>query len=288
MSLNERWQRSLIAMRLSEKGAQVMDVEEAHIVAQLDSSVRLIRDIIVGPFETVETKGILQKTPNHYKRMNVVVDDLQGKGSSKDIVVISQLQILKAGADKIPLALRNLTGRTLKLKKVMNMAHVEASQVIPLLEEPAEESKVCGNWQGEVPTEGKNERISKILQQLDLTGIESWTEQQQNVVKELLEEYQHLFALNLKELGKTSLVQHEIKLSDDKPFKERYRRIPPHQYEEVWKHLQEMLALGAIRKSTSLWASPIVLVHKKDGSLWFCIDLRKLNNQTIKDAQSLP
>ena len=58
-------------------------------MAQLDSSVKLVRDIIVGPFETVEMKGILQKTPNHYKRMNVVVDDLQGKGSSKDIVVIS-------------------------------------------------------------------------------------------------------------------------------------------------------------------------------------------------------
>ena len=104
-SLNKQWQRSLIAMRLSMKGAQVMDVEEAQIVAQLDSSVKLIRDIIVGPFETVEMKGILQKTPNHYKRMNIVVDDLQGKGSSKDIVVVSQLQILKAGADKIPLAL---------------------------------------------------------------------------------------------------------------------------------------------------------------------------------------
>ena len=123
---------------------------------------------------------------------------------------------------------------------------------------------------------------------MDLTGIESWTEQQQNAVKELLAEYQHLFALNLKELGKTSLVQHEIKLHDDKPFKERYRRIPPHQYEEVQKHLQEMLSVGAIRKSTSPWASLVVLVHKKDGSLWFCIDLRKLNNQTIKDAQSLP
>ena len=170
----------------------------------------------------------------------------------------------------------------------MNVAHVEASQVIPPLEEPAEERKVCGNSQGKVPTEERNERISKILQQLDLTGIESWTEQQQSVVKELLEEYQHLFALNLKELGRTSLVQHEIKLSDDKPFKERYRRIPPHQYEEVQKHLQEMLAVGAIQKSTSPWASPVVLVCKKDGSLQFCIDLRKLNNQTIKDAQSLP
>ena len=130
--------------------------------------------------------------------------------------------------------------------------------------------------------------MSKILEKIDLAGIESWTEQQQYSVKKLLEEYQHLFALNLKELGRTSLVQHEIKLSNNIPFKERYRRIPPHQYEEVRKHLQEMLDIGAIQRSTSPWASPVVLVCKKDGSLWFCIDLRKLNNQTIKDAQSLP
>ena len=133
-----------------------------------------------------------------------------------------------------------------------------------------------------------DDRLSKILEKLDLKDIESWTEQQQQSVRKLLKEYQHLFALNLKELGKTSLVQHEIQLSDKTPFKERYRRIPPHQYEEVRKHLQEMLEIGAICRSTSPWASPVVLVCKKDGSLWFCIDFRKLNNQTIKDAQSLP
>ena len=115
----------------------------------------------------------------------------------------------------------------------MNVAHVEVSQVVPPLEESLGESKVCGNSQFETLAKEKNERISKILEQLDLAGIESWMEQQQSSVKKLLEEYQHLFALNLKELGRTSLVQHEIKLSNDKPFKERYRRIPPHQYEEV-------------------------------------------------------
>ena len=134
----------------------------------------------------------------------------------------------------------------------------------------------------------KEKKIEKILESLSLQGIESQSEQQKQSAKSLIREYQHLFALTLNELGKTFLVQHDIKLDDKTPFKERYQRIPPHQYEEVRKHLQEMLNIGAIQQSTSPWASPVVLVHEKDGSLWFCIDLRKLNNETIKDAQSLP
>ena len=62
----------------------------------------------------------------------------------------------------------------------------------------------------------------------------------------------------------------------------------PHQYEEVWKHLQEILEIEAICRSTIPWASPIVLVCKNDGGLQFCIDLRELNNKTTKNTQSLP
>ena len=64
-------------------------------------------------------------------------------------------------------------------------------------------------------------------------------------------------------------------------FKERYRRIPPDLYEEMKSHLQEMVEVGAIRKSFSPWASAVVLVRKKDGGLRFCTDLCKLNNRTI-------
>ena len=49
-----------------------------------------------------------------------------------------------------------------------------------------------------------------------------------------------------------------------------------------------MLEIGAIQRSTSPRTSPVVLVCKKDGSLQFCIDFRKFNNQIVKDAQSLP
>ena len=206
--------------------------------------------------------------------MNVVVDDLRDRRSCKDVAVVHQLQILKPGSDRIPMVLWNLSGRTLKLKKGMNVAHVEASWVVHLFNDPLERGDVCEEVteditkesQSEDSSKEKDKRMSKILEKLDLTGIESWTEQQQCSVKKLLEEYQHSFALNLKELGKTSLVQYEIRLSHNTPFKERYRRIPPHQYEEVRKHPQEMLDIGAIHRSTSPWASPVVQVCKKDGS----------------------
>ena len=103
-----------------------------------------------------------------------------------------------------------------------------------------------------------------------------------------IKHYHHIFAVEDLELGRTDLVKHEIKLTNYVPFEEQYRRIPPHQYEEVRKHLAEMLKMGAIRKSNSPWASAGVLVRKKDGALRFCIDLRKLNERTVKDAYTLP
>ena len=72
------------------------------------------------------------------------------------------------------------------------------------------------------------------------------------------------------------------------PFKEHYQCIPPQMYDDVRAHIQEMLDIGTIRKSHSPWASAVVLVWKKDGVLRFCIDLRKLINQTVKDTYSLP
>ena len=71
------------------------------------------------------------------------------------------------------------------------------------------------------------------------------------------------------------------------PSKESYQHIPPHMYDDVRTYIQEMLDIGAIQKSHSPWASAVVLVWRKDCSLRFCINLKKLNNQTIKDAYLL-
>ena len=97
-----------------------------------------------------------------------------------------------------------------------------------------------------------------------------------------------MFSQSLTDLGRTNLVEHEIHLQNEQPFKEPYRKIPPALVDEVREHLKEMLAVGAIRESTSRFSSNVVMVRKKDGSIRFCIDYRKLNQRTIKDAYAMP
>ena len=67
-----------------------------------------------------------------------------------------------------------------------------------------------------------------------------------------------------------------------------YRRQNPAVRREEMTQVQQMLSSNVIRLSNSPWASPVVMVRKKDGSLHFCVDFRQLNAATVKDAHPLP
>ena len=132
------------------------------------------------------------------------------------------------------------------------------------------------------------EREKLLFSKINLTGAQSWDPALIEEAQQLFYEFAHIFALESTDMGHTLMVKHQIRLNNYTPFKERYRRIPPHLFDEVKNHLKGMIEVGAICKSSSPWASAIVLVRKKDSSLRFCIDLCKLNARTIKDAYSLP
>ena len=104
----------------------------------------------------------------------------------------------------------------------------------------------------------------------------------------LIQEYHDVFLLDKNELGYMNTVKHKIKIDDSEPFKEHFRCIPPPLLGEVRQHINEMLEVGDIRLSNSPWCNAVVLVHKKDGGLCFCIDFRKLNTKTKKDSYPLP
>ena len=78
------------------------------------------------------------------------------------------------------------------------------------------------------------EQMEILFEQIKLEeGTVEWTEEQKHRVKSVIEKYSFLFAMNSLDLGRTDLIKHQIKLKDYTPIKDRYRRIPPHQYEEV-------------------------------------------------------
>ena len=182
--------------------------------------------------------------------------------------------------------LHNLSEKPQTLPKGTVIACVQAANLIPPKLAPRETN--TNNNNDNTSSEPSPERIEKLFSKLNLSGADEWEETDRLELKRIFTTYHHIFALEDIELGKTDMVKHVIRLNDPVPFRERYRRIPPHQYDEVKKHLKEMLEIGAIRKSQSPWASAVVLVRKKDGALRFCIDLRRLNARTVKDAQTLP
>ena len=88
--------------------------------------------------------------------------------------------------------------------------------------------------------------------------------------------------------GKTNAIKHFIHTTDSSPVKQRPYRLPHAYWKEVKQELKAMFAEGVIEPSQSDWASPIVLVRKKDGFIRLCVDYMKLNAQSKVDAYPMP
>lgn len=88
-------------------------------------------------------------------------------------------------------------------------------------------------------------------------------------LKELLERHNELFKPTP---GRTAVVEHSIHVEDAIPIRQKPYRIPYSRRKVVEKDIQKMLDAGVVRRSNSPWASPIVLVEKKDGGVCFCVD----------------
>ncbi|XP_015224698.1 PREDICTED: uncharacterized protein LOC107081001 [Cyprinodon variegatus] len=105
---------------------------------------------------------------------------------------------------------------------------------------------------------------------------------------ELIVQYQSIFSRDKLDCGKATGFLHRIRVMDEKPFRLPCRRIPPTQYEKLREALDEMEEREIIRKSSSEFASPLVIVWKKSGDLRICNDFRWINAHTVKDAHPLP
>ena len=125
--------------------------------------------------------------------------------------------------------------------------------------------------------------LTKLIMETDLE-----TPEQEEAALKLLHLCKVAFALPGEELGRADRVVHKIDTGDALPIKQAFRSLPFSRREEATRQIQDMMRRSVIERSKSPWASPIVMVKKKDGTTRFCIDYRRLNAVTKKNSYPLP
>ena len=88
--------------------------------------------------------------------------------------------------------------------------------------------------------------------------------------------------------GRTNLTEHTLEVTSEVPIRQKPYRLPHSVKAEVEKEIQQLLDMGIIEKSSSPWASPIVVVPKKPSGIRMCTDYRKLNQVTVANAYPIP
>ena len=279
------WLMRDVQARLSQ--VVVNDVANKPILLlNVDEVVTVTSKCTLSPFGHKAIHGKVNLVLHGYK-MNVMTHGLEKRSPSLPLGLDVQTvyATLADGSNRVTVVLRNNTQDWLEIKKGIPITQMVAANEIPKVTNllSAEEPK-------EQPTLTEAERQDLLLEKLDLTGLKAWPEDQAEKARSLLKEYHDIFSLEKCDVGHTKAAKHKIVLKDPNtpPFKERFHRIPPPQLDEVCAYLKMMLDAGVIWPSKSPWCNAVVLMRKKDGSLCFCIDFRKLNSLTVKDSHLLP
>lgn len=112
-------------------------------------------------------------------------------------------------------------------------------------------------------------------------------EPQKAIADNIMEQFKDI-SFEKRGLGRTSLISHRIDTGDSQAIRQRYYRMSPEKQRILTDQVDEMLALDVVEPCESAWSSPVLIVYKKNGEPRFCLDSRKLNSVTKRDAYNLP
>ena len=266
----------------------------------LDEQLILTDKVTIPAFVSQIIKVRTKKTYMKGHRLNVMIQPPYPKDRANLPVGLYVQRVytdLKDGSQNLSTVVRNETSRLIHLASGRVVGRVIAANAVPDTTISPELEEKLAKEDGKEPVPLTTEQCQKLLMEvltkngslgkLDGPG---WTKQTALKAKCLLMEFHNAFSLNENEMGCTDAAEHVMELleGEDEPFKERFRQIAPHEVEEVRQHIQEMLDGRAIHPSQLPWCNAVVLVWKKDGTLRFCIDFRRLNAKTRKDSHPLP
>jgi len=242
--------------------------------------------ITIPPFSERVLEGRCRIPPK--VNCQVLVEASSEVSLPKSVLIANVLA--KATDGKVPVRVLNSSERAVKLMPRCRIAALcKPQKVVPKVLVEFEEKEgalhVKAVQQHQVKVErSTTEQLPVAVQ----TNLEDLTETQREKLRDLLAKHSDVFSKNECDFGYTTAVTHNIPTGDAPPIKQRHRRIPPQVFQEVKKHVRDLVSQGILRESCSPWASPAVIVIKKDGSVRFCCDYRRLNKVTCKDAYPLP
>ena len=189
--------------------------------------------------------------------------------------------VVSPSGRSVPLRVLNPRKEAVVVKKGTRIATMEALEKDPPGDEDLNVHAVSRDK--DVPHDDQKalwEMVSKIGDHLSVRDKE--------MLFSVLLDYADVFSLHPGNIGRTGEIKHHLDTGDTQPIHQLPRRVPQARRLEVRKMLDEMLEKDVIQPSHSPWSSPIILVRKKDGSMRFCVDYRKVNSVTKKDAYPLP
>lgn len=166
-------------------------------------------------------------------------------------------------------------------KPVHNVTAIELPEDVTVLDPKSQQV------QGQGISVDQKELPEPLRELVERSAANLSKDEKQQVVN-LLARYGHVFSLNDWDLGMTDEVRHHINTGSATPIRQRPRRTTPWKQAEIDRQVDNLLLEGKVQESNSPWASPVVLVTKKDGSQRLCVDYRLLNSVTVKDAFPLP
>lgn len=147
---------------------------------------------------------------------------------------------------------------------------------------------ICPKYLGSITL--SNSSLAEISIDKNETFIQSYdnlSDSQKSTADSIVSQFQEISTDSMG-LGRTSLITHHIDTGDSQPIRQRYYRMSPEKQRILVEQVDEMLALDVVEPCESAWSSPVLIVYKKNGQPRFCLDSRKLNSVTKKDAYNLP
>lgn len=186
----------------------------------------------------------------------------------------------------------NIGNSDILLRKGTVLAQVHAVEILPSqvpnvelvhIDQQSVEVGITNNAAGTRNTDSHKCDVIPVN-----ANVDNLSSDELDSLTKFLSDHKTVFTKDDNDYGCTTTVKHDIPTGDSPPVRERYRMIPPKLYQEVKDQIKEMLEKGVIKESYSPWAAPTVYLRKKDGNIRICVDYRRLNALTRKDAYFLP